>query len=337
MEKVSIIVPVYNQEKYLNKCLDSILEQTYRDFKCFLIDDGSTDSSPEILDEYAARDSRLCVVHKENEGASVARNVGFNMSESEYVCFLDSDDYLASNFIEVMLDKIISEDADVCTCGHYQFTDETLISSTYDYKEPVVLQDKMLEGYLLPIIGKIYKEGYLNYPGYIWGRIYKRNIIEVKCFVSERLCLPEDDLFHMYLTPNLKKAVFIEDKLVYYRVNEASLTHSYRSNMWNRLKNRHKQVTEFFNNYPKSKAISERVWASGFFSVYVALRNAYEKGTYNDFKKEMKAVRRDPLIHDVFKNINYALLRPRQKMMVFLLKNNMYLTLYKAKRLLFRQ
>ena len=97
--KVSIIVPVYNTEKYLRPCLDSIQAQTFTDFEAILVDDGSTDSSGIICDEYAAQDSRFVVVHKKNEGVAKARDYGFNKSIGEYVTFVDSDDYISLNYV----------------------------------------------------------------------------------------------------------------------------------------------------------------------------------------------------------------------------------------------
>ena len=336
MVEVAIIVPVYNQEQHLEKCLDSIINQTYKEFECILVDDGSTDSSPRICNNYAEKDSRFLVIHKENEGVSIARKIGFEHTNAKYICFLDSDDYMAPEFLDVMLHKIIKEDADVCNCGHYQFKDETIIENTYDYNDPIVFKNEMMDKYLLPIVGKIYKEGYVNYPGYIWGKIYKRSVISEECFVSERQVLPEDDIFHLYITPNLNKAVFIKDKLIYYRINDTSLTHSYRRNMWKRLKNRHQLVVNFFKHYPQNIHIRERVWASGFFSIYVALRNAYELDNYQQFKSEITEVLNDSMAKDILKSTPYNLLTLRQRLMHALLCKHMYYILYISKKLIFK-
>ena len=102
MKKVSVIVPVYNTEKYLHRCIESILDQTYKMLELILIDDGSTDSSGIICDEVAQKDTRVKVLHKKNEGAGEARNCGINIAQGEYICFVDSDDYISSRYIEIM-------------------------------------------------------------------------------------------------------------------------------------------------------------------------------------------------------------------------------------------
>jgi glycosyltransferase involved in cell wall biosynthesis len=117
--EISIIVPVYNVEKYLEKCLKSILHQIFSDFELILIDDGSTDSSGRICDEYLKRDSRIKVFHKENGGLSSARNYGIEKSTGKYIGFVDSDDYIAKDMYEVLYNNLQRENADVSMCGNY--------------------------------------------------------------------------------------------------------------------------------------------------------------------------------------------------------------------------
>ena len=110
---ISVIIPVYNVEKYLRECVDSVLNQTYDNFEIILIDDGSTDSSGKICDEYAYKDASITVVHKENEGQSVARNIGIEYSSGDWLYFPDSDDYIAGDTFETLLKKAVTEKADI--------------------------------------------------------------------------------------------------------------------------------------------------------------------------------------------------------------------------------
>ena len=106
--KISVIVPVYNTEKFLQRCIDSVLAQTYQDFELLLIDDGSKDSSDTICDEYAAQDTRVKVFHKENGGVSSARNVGLDNARGEWITFVDSDDYIEENYLQTfILERIL--------------------------------------------------------------------------------------------------------------------------------------------------------------------------------------------------------------------------------------
>ena len=117
MSKISIIVPVYKVEKYLNRCLDSIIAQTFTDWECILIDDGSPDNSGKICDEYAKKDERFVVIHQENSGVSAARNAGLDIAKGEYITFIYSDDWVESNFLQEQYSDIVSDDYDVCICG----------------------------------------------------------------------------------------------------------------------------------------------------------------------------------------------------------------------------
>lgn len=125
---VSIIVPVYNTEKYLNKCIDSILNQSFKDFELILVDDGSTDKSGTICDDYAKKDSRILVIHKENGGQATARNAGLDIASGEYVGFVDSDDFIEPEMYEAMLSAIDNTGAEIAMCG------KLLVSADYKTK-----------------------------------------------------------------------------------------------------------------------------------------------------------------------------------------------------------
>ena len=133
MAKISVIVPVYNVEKYIHKCLDSILKQTFTDFELILVDDGSPDNCGNICDEYAKKDNRIFVVHKKNGGLSAARNSGidwaFQNSDSEFITFIDSDDTIAENYLEKFMNAM-DNNADIVSCKLNFFIEETQKSET---------------------------------------------------------------------------------------------------------------------------------------------------------------------------------------------------------------
>ena len=124
---ISIIVPVYNVELYLNECINSIRNQTYKNLEIILIDDGSTDNSGKICDEYAKIDSRIVVIHKENKGVTSARKVGVEIANGKYIGFVDSDDYIDKEMYKNMLKKILETDADFIDCGCIRFSDSNNI------------------------------------------------------------------------------------------------------------------------------------------------------------------------------------------------------------------
>ena len=118
MKKVSIIIPIYNVEKYLRKCVDSVICQTYKNLEIILVDDGSPDSCPEICDSYVDLDSRIKVIHKQNGGLSDARNTGIDMSSGEYITFVDSDDYIENDMIEILISTLEENHCDISTCNN---------------------------------------------------------------------------------------------------------------------------------------------------------------------------------------------------------------------------
>ena len=118
-ERISVIVPIYNTEKYLARCIESILCQTYTNLEIILVDDGSTDKSGDICDFYARKDNRVKVVHKENGGAAAARNFALNMVTGQYIGFVDSDDYTDIEMYQKLYEKAKQENADIVVCGYY--------------------------------------------------------------------------------------------------------------------------------------------------------------------------------------------------------------------------
>lgn len=122
---ISVIVPIYKVEKYLKKCVDSIINQTYKNLEIILVDDGSPDNCPKICDEYAKQDSRIKVIHKENGGLSDARNAGMKIATGDYISFIDSDDYISGDFIETLYTTMKTENSDIVECDIVRFEDGT--------------------------------------------------------------------------------------------------------------------------------------------------------------------------------------------------------------------
>ena len=133
-ETISVIIPVYNVEKYLNKCVDSVISQTYKDLQIILVDDGSTDRSSKICDEYAKADTRISVIHKQNGGLSSARNAGMEIVEGDYITFLDSDDYVSPTVYEELYKIIKSQDSDSIACTCFRRVDEA--GNVYKKNDP---------------------------------------------------------------------------------------------------------------------------------------------------------------------------------------------------------
>lgn len=198
---ISIIIPIYNVEDYLNKCIDSIIYQTYSDWELILVDDGSFDSSPAICDSYATCDSRIKVIHKINEGVSKARNIGIEIAQGEYIVFCDADDYVDPNYLKQFLKN--NKNADLVITGYYFDTNNIV----YSYK---IYQEAYCKN--LEEIKKHFFLQNLKSNGYPWGKFYKHEIIKSNHLrFNEHLQINEDHLFvfqyllcckTIYITPS---------------------------------------------------------------------------------------------------------------------------------------
>ena len=208
MSKISVIVPVYNTEKYLHRCIDSILAQTFTDFELLLIDDGSKDNSGAICDEYAAKDSRVRVFHKENGGVSSARNMGLDNAQGEWITFVDSDDVLYESALSVLYTN--KQDAEIITAS---IEDENRVWSQQ------ILGTLTPQEYELGIIeGSVY--------GYPVATLYHRSVLkQPRTIIPSDIPIGEDVLFKLDLAKYIKKAVNIEDVIYWYRSNDLSVMH----------------------------------------------------------------------------------------------------------------
>ena len=179
-DKISIIVPVYNVEKYLARCLDSIIDQTYTNIEIILVDDGSLDESGKICDEYAKKDKRIKVIHKQNGGLSSARNSGIEMASGKYVCFIDSDDYIEKDMIEYLYKGVKKYHADIVVCGLSNIYSNGKIECATIPREDIIYNRKqaldihLLTGYIDHVIcDKIYKKELFNDIKFPEGKIYE--------------------------------------------------------------------------------------------------------------------------------------------------------------------
>lgn len=224
---VSIIVPIYNVEKYLRRCIDSILSQTFISFELLLIDDGSTDASGAICDEYALMDRRIHVTHQINRGVSAARNVGLDKSVGKYVCFVDSDDWVTSDYLATLMEQV--QGFDVLFFGFFlRYNDES--SMSLSLRRQCAVNEIEKEQLMLSLCKN--DTGY-NVLGYAFDKIFRRNLIEkYNLRFDENICLGEDEIFALAYCLKAQYLKVIPDVLYCYspRVGGlASQKESYKS------------------------------------------------------------------------------------------------------------
>lgn len=201
---VSIIVPVFNVEKYLRQCLDSILGQTFNQFEVIIVNDGSTDNSGAICQEYEARDNRIVYLEKENEGVSEARNLGLDFATSEYIIFIDSDDWIEPTYVEVLYEKIEEYQADIVFENYTSFNDEDsnfYFHMSNDYYEEIYDNYSVMN---LLNDSRESKNAALIVP---WAKIYRKEILNDLHFPLART--GEDALFNLKVFLKSEKIVYI--------------------------------------------------------------------------------------------------------------------------------
>ncbi|MCO4542854.1 Exopolysaccharide biosynthesis transcriptional activator EpsA [Streptococcus infantarius subsp. infantarius] len=233
MEKISVIVPVYNVESYLERCINSLLNQTYSNLEIILIDDGSTDRSGQICDQYKNRDE-FVVIHKENAGLGMARNTGLDVATGKYIIFVDSDDYIDNNMIQSLYEEIQKTSSDTCIGGFKRvYANHSDVFKTELPKKEYIGQEVCTE--LLPIMfGRV--EGLPSVEMSVWKVMFSNDIIQKNQlrFPSEREFISEDIIFDTEYYP-LSQKVCISPTVGYnYCDNEDSLTTRYNKERFNK-------------------------------------------------------------------------------------------------------
>ncbi len=210
MPEISVIVPVYKVEKFIYRCVNSILNQTFTDFELILVDDGSPDNCPAICDEYAEKDSRIKVIHKQNGGLSDARNVGKEKATGNYITFIDSDDWIHKEYLERLYNACHDFDADVSVCGYFRTENQ----------EPVIASEKYAVNTFTP--EDFWCSLELNHAIAPWGKLYKRELDKDIKFPVGKL---HEDVFttHEYIF-SAQKIAFFPAEMYFYYINSDSIT-----------------------------------------------------------------------------------------------------------------
>lgn len=223
--KVSILIPLYNQERYFEKCIRSICDQTYRNIEIVVIDDGSTDKSPQIVDSWASKDERIKVMHKRNEGLTMARFDGYRLATGEFLMVVDSDDFLPNNAVEILAGHMISNNVDIVlgsmtqAIGFIRRSHYTDIGS-FPYHQ-VVEQPELFDRYYLNFFGMGY------FPIMMCGNLFRKSAVD-KAMHNTRLCckeipfVGEDHYAYMKLFPFVNSMYRTNETTYYYRCGGSS-------------------------------------------------------------------------------------------------------------------
>lgn len=284
MALVSVIVPVYKVEQVVKNCIESILSQTFTDFELILVDDGSPDNSGRICDEYAQKDDRVIVIHKENGGVSSARNVGIDKAKGKYICFVDSDDYVSKDYLKTLIDiKEKYNDVDNIWC-YFKTVDK--YREKIDCKE--VSSEPNIEKYTVKDIMTLHEKWLDAGPV---CKLYISDIIkENNLKFEESLSLGEDLIFNfVYLDYTNKNIIVINNELYFYlQNNENSLSKKYYQDMFEIYKKINSVMYQYLNKWNCDKSQFGKYYNSCFFKYEVVLKNTFSNQNNVSDKEKIK-------------------------------------------------
>ena len=257
---ISIIVPVYNVEKYIDRCMTTLLGQTYKNIEVILVDDGSPDGCPKLCDEYAKKDSRVKVVHKENGGLGLARNSGLDIATGEYIAFVDSDDYVTEDMCEKLMSAAMKYNADIVYGGIF-YDENGVIKRRPGVQQPVIWKDDAVKEFLLDLIAmKPEEKQDTIIEVSVWKAIFRRKIFDDHNirFASEREFISEDIIFNIDYISKACSIILIPDPVYYYCKNPNSLSKSFRVDRFERTKIMYFEIKRKLEGLYERKTVAER-------------------------------------------------------------------------------
>ena len=340
---VSIIVPTYNVEKYVGVCIDSLMKQTLKNIEIILVDDGSTDSSGLICDEYAKKDSRIKVIHQTNRGLGLSRNSGLKIATGKYIGFVDSDDRVSEDMFQILYRNATECNADISYCTYKKFISDAELknNSATDMVEIKQWRGKArIHQYMLDRIGLPPQNKKDNlYGASVCCGIFKKQVLDTFSanFVSERQFIAEDMIFDIDVIPQCKCIVHQDIPLYYYRYNPASLTTVYKPDRFQKnIELYHEMIDRLSKCYDAEEyynSMSRYLLTVARIAIIQEVRFAKKNGI-KDTKRKMKEICNSYEVKDVLNKYEYWKLPTKYGVTCFLQKYrcvNLLFWLYKMK------
>ena len=315
---ITIVLPVYNVEKYIRRCIDSILNQTFNNYELIIIDDGSTDNSGYICNQYKKLDNRIKIVHQDNKGLSNARNKGIELSNSKYITFIDSDDYIDNKYLEVLYSIMINNNADIVICNHIKIKENENNNATIidNYNEEIITKE---ETYRRMNLG-------INIGMAVWSKLYKTDIFKNNKFLNNKLY--EDIFIINDIIESTNKIVVTNYNGYYYLLRNNSITNSPMDYKHLDLINATKKYKDYMIKYYSN--ISESSIRRYVLANYLIYRKAIQNKLY---KKEYKEIRKEILKYkkNILKSNLYST-KIKLQTIILLFGNNIYKLFYLNKK-----
>lgn len=315
MIEFSIIVPVYNVEKYLSGCIESLINQTYDNFEIILVDDGSPDNSPQICDEYAEKDNRIKVIHKENGGVTSARKVGANSAIGDYIVCVDADDWIENTYLEEFAKAIEIDNSDVVCCEDYVDNGVTKIYKSMSFEEGLYKRED-IEKKIFPIL--IEGKDCRYFSNAVAIKTVKRELfVKYQNLVDDGIRIGEDAAVIKPCIYEANSLYIIKKPLYYYRYNPSSATKSKKAFNWQepKLRGEHFEKTIDMNEFD-FKEQNYRMVVHALFNVAQSQFNRNEK--YSIIAKDIKKNIKDEYYQKAIKNCCFS--GKKGKLALFALK-----------------
>lgn len=326
---ISIIVPVYNTENYLEKCLLSLVNQTYKNIEIIIIDDGSPDNSMNIIQKFVLADNRAKVISQKNQGLSGARNTGINNANGDYIMFIDSDDWIEIDTCEKAINASEKYNADVVFWSYIkEFSNSQKDNYLFD-KTEIIWSEKNINQLSRRMVGLVGDE--LANPQSIdnlvtaWGKLYKKSVIGDVRFTDTKIIGTEDALFNIEVFLGINSAVYIPDLLSHYRKdNESSLTHNYKEKLVSRWKEMYSRIKILLDRNDMSReyydALKNRI-CFGLIGLGINLAED-KKMSFKEKKKEIYNILSMNHYQIALKDLDFSYLPIQWKVFFKLAKNN---------------
>ena len=315
MDLISVIVPVYRVEKYLNECIDSILSQTYENFELILVDDGSPDNSGKICDEYAEKDKRIKVIHKENGGVSSARNLGLDNANGEYVTFIDSDDFVDKRYLKALYNSLKDSGSDVSVCRFSKYSSLGYSIYPEDFPKSTLIKNNSDE--FFDFFSRYFSLK-CHVFGSVWRCLFKKSTIGETRF-DKNIRISEDLLFTTNVVFNSKNISFVNESLYFYRMDNSSATSSYKKSFFESQAQLSHELCVLFAKIDK-KGFDKILKRYNALLCYYLLSNELKFRKSNpDYKENLKKIRKSELYKDFALFSGLKIVKSKMKIKLFII------------------
>ncbi|WP_455537609.1 glycosyltransferase [Terrisporobacter sp.] len=327
---ISVIVPVYNAEKYLDKCIQSIINQKYSNLEIILVDDGSEDNSLNLCKKYSESDERIKLIHKINGGVSTARNIGIEMAKGDFIAFVDSDDFIDENMYYNMMKKASEYECDVVMCDCYKIDNDKKEVFTHDIRAGFYDKEQLYNDYF----NKLLMLDSINYPPTIsnWVMLIRKDIIKnYNLKYKEGIRFSEDLLFGSQVMYYAGSFYYLKEECYYnYIKNSTSVTNTYYEDKWEEFIKLYNEIRLFFEDRIDYD-FNQQIYYCLLFFLYNSINNViFSNKGFIEKNKDIKSILKNNKVIEMFRNIDISKLNicKKQAIITKIYKSRIGIILY---------